>query len=492
MKESITTRLVRTVEQTLAAHGMIAEGEAVLVAVSGGPDSMALLHVLQSLAALKKIRLGIAHLNHGLRPGEAESDEALVHRTASAAGLPYFTEKADVSAVRRTRGLSMEEAAREVRYRFLEKTARANGYSTIALAHHADDNAELVLMNLLRGSGPLGLAGMPPKRLLGTAGPKENEIYLIRPLFEIRRKDILAYLSENSIPSATDKTNFDLRYRRNRVRSELMPLLRRRYNPNIVDTLNRTAQILRSEKEWIDSLLVSEIESPDPSEPAFAPSLSKARICESHHAKARRLVRMAIEKAKGNLRRIGFGHVDAVLALAERPDGIGSLDLPDRIRVTLHPEQIVFTKETAPLRAVRPEQPGKETVFFEHLLGGPGRIFIPEIAMTVRATVLPSDTIPGLRSAGHHVAFFDMETISFPLTVRNPRPGDRFIPLGMTGRQKIKKFFSDHKIPVARRACCPVLESEGRPIWLMGYRMDDTVKITAGTKQVLKVEFSLA
>lgn len=491
MKNSTTTRFLRTVEQTLAAHQMITEGKAVLVAVSGGPDSMALLHVLETLAPEKKLRLGVAHLNHGLRPGEAESDEALVRRTACATGLPYFTEKADVPAFRKTCGLSMEEAAREVRHLFLGKVARAHGFSAVALAHHADDNAELVLMNLLRGSGPLGLAGMPPKRLLRAGGPEENEICLIRPLLEIRREDILAYLSENNIHCVTDKTNFDLRYRRNRIRAELMPLLRQRYNPNIVDTLNRTAQILRSEKEWTDTLLAPEVKTLKPLKSASV-SLLKSRIVGAHPAEARRLVRMAIEKVKGDLRRIGFGHVDAVLALAARPDDAGSLDLPDRIRVTALPERVVFTQETRPLRQVRPARPDQKALFFKHLLEKPGSIFIPEIAVTIQADILPPNAVPDLRKAGHQAAFFDMETVSFPLTVRNPKPGDRFVPLGMTGRQKIKKYFIDHKIPAARRACCPVLESGGRPIWLMGYRMDDSVKITSRTKQVLKVEFSLA
>jgi tRNA(Ile)-lysidine synthase len=158
----------------------------------------------------------------------------------------------------------------------------------------------------------------------------------------------------------------------------------------------------------------------------------------------------------------------------------------------MHSDKIVFAREARPLRQVPPGLPGEEKPPFECLLEKPGSIFIPELAITVRAVVLPPDARPDLRNAGHQAAFFDMETVSFPLTVRNPKPGDRFIPLGMTGRQKVKKYFIDHKIPAARRASCPVLESGGRLIWLMGYRIEDSVKITAGTKQVLKVEFSLA
>jgi tRNA(Ile)-lysidine synthase len=490
MKESTTNRFLRTIGETLSAHNMIARGERVLVAVSGGPDSMALLHALIELAPEKKLGLGVAHLNHGLRPGDAESDEALVRKAADSARLPYFSEKANVPAVRKARGLSMEEAAREVRYRFLEEVARENLFSAVAVGHHADDNAELVLMNLLRGSGPLGLAGMPAQRPLSAAKTDPDAPRLIRPLLGLTRENILAYIAQNRIPWTEDSTNADPRYLRNRIRTELMPLIRQRYNPNIAQTLNRTALILRSEKEWTDQLLAAKLEN-TASAPADTVSISKPRLLDAHPAEARRLVRMAIESAKGNLRQIGFGHIDAILALAGQP-GDGSLDLPDRIRVTSLSRRLVFTRESLSLRQVRPAVSRIDTVIFEHVLEKPGIIFIPEIAATVRAHALPPDTRPDFRNAGHQAAFFDMKAISFPLTVRSTKPEDRFTPLGMTGSQKIKKYFIDHKVPAAERACCPALESGGRLVWLMGYRIDDSVKITAETRQVLKVEFSLA
>jgi tRNA(Ile)-lysidine synthase len=492
MKESITTRCMRTVEQALATHTMIPDGGAVLVGVSGGPDSMALLHVLQTVATKQSMRLGVAHLNHGLRPEASEVDEALVRKNASERGLPFYFEKADVNAVRKALGLSVEEAARKVRYRFLGNVARTHGFSAVALGHHADDNAELVLMNLLRGSGPLGLAGMPPRRSFLSAEAGEGEIHLIRPFLEIRRKDILAFVTENNIPSVTDNTNTDLRYRRNRIRCELLPLLRERYNPNIDDTLNRMARILRFEKEWADHLLAPYFEDTEPAEPPEIISLSRFEICTTHRAAGRRIVRMAIERAKGDLRQIGFRHIDAILELASRNGASGSLDLPDRLRVTVQNERLVFKKEGRPLRQIPPRTAGGDSIRFQHLLEKPGSLFIPELEITVRAAMLPSDIRPDFRSAGHRTAFFDMDAMSFPLIVRSPKPGDRFTPLGMTGRQKLKKYFIDHKIPANQRARCPVLESGGRPIWLMGYRMEDAVKITAGTKRVLKVEFSLA
>ncbi len=489
MKESITIRFIRAVRRTIAAHQMIGEGETLLVAVSGGPDSMALLHVLQELTDGLDFRLGVAHLNHGLRPGAAEADEAFVCRIAAAMGVPYFTETADVPAIRKARRQSVEEAAREVRYRFLSDVAETNGFTAVALGHHANDNAELVLMNLLRGSGPHGLSGMAPKRVLLSAGPGQKAIHLIRPLIGIHREDILAYDAENGIPSIMDQTNSDLRYRRNRIRNELMPLLRNRYNPNIIDTLNRTAEILRSERHWILSRLPLDHDDPDPAERVELP---RSHICRVHPAEARQHIRTALQKAKGNLRRIGFRHIESVMALAARPEASGSLDLPDRIRVTACGEKIFFAKESHPLRQIHPRAGDDGPAYFEHVLPAPGSLFVPEAGIFLRADILPPGTRPDYRNAGHRTAFFDMEAVTFPLTVRSPKPGDRFTPLGMAGRQKVKKYFVDHKIPPARRARCPVLESGGRLVWLMGCRIDDSVKITTGTQQVLKIEFNLA
>ncbi len=484
--------LINKVSSVITRHKMIDGDEAVLVGVSGGPDSIALLHLLRTLAPGRGWRLGVAHLNHGLRPGAAESDEAFVRREASAMDLPYYTEKADVTAYRKSHGLSVEEAAREVRYRFLGRVATARGYSVIALGHHADDNGELVLMNLLRGSGPLGLTGMPPSRRFEMDDGPEGRIRLIRPLIGIRREDIEEYLDENSIPSVTDKSNTDLRYRRNRIRRELLPLLRRQYNPNVVDTLNRLAAILRSEEEWAESLSTPVFEAAILSETAGRIVLSVPEVRSAHPALQRRIIRQAIRKVKGNLRRISFRHIDAVMVLAGQPASPARLDLPDRIRVEAADNRFMFQKAPRPLRELRTQIHRDKPEYFEYVLPAPGSTSIPELTMEVRAEILPTDMPADFRSTGHRIAFFDMGTVSFPLTIRSIKPGDRFTPLGMAGTQKVKKFFIDHKIPASQRSRCPVLISRGKIVWLMGYRMDDSAKITPTTRKVLRVEFRLA
>ena len=237
---------------------MIDPGDAVLVAVSGGPDSMALLHLLVALSPALSLRLGVAHLDHGLRKEAAQRDAAFVAGAAAGLGLPCHVGKENVTAYRDRHRLNLEEAARTIRYRFLGQTAAAYGYSRLATGHQADDNAELVLMNLLRGSGPGGLAGIPPRRRLseadGPPGRPGARIDIIRPLIAVTREEVLAYLSDRSIAHVTDDSNSDPAYLRNRLRRDLIPHLARAYNPRIAAALNRLSAILRSEDEWADAV----------------------------------------------------------------------------------------------------------------------------------------------------------------------------------------------------------------------------------------------
>ena len=239
-------RLDRLVDEALTKFGLIAEGDSVLVGVSGGPDSVALLHLLLDRAPGLSLHLGVAHLNHQLRDG-ADRDEEFVRQLAAALGLPFHGQRADVRAWQARHRLSLEEAARQVRYAFFEEVCAANGYAKIALGHHADDNAETLLLHLLRGSGRLGLSGIPAIRAGVT----------IRPLIFATRADIADYLRTRKIPYVSDPTNTDAAFLRNRIRHRLIPDLERDYHPGMRAILSRTALILRAEEEWLESLVES-------------------------------------------------------------------------------------------------------------------------------------------------------------------------------------------------------------------------------------------
>lgn len=472
-------KLPETVAQTVRQYRMFSPGDAVLVGVSGGADSVALLHVLVRLVPKFSLRLGIAHLNHGLRQEDSDRDAAFVADMAEKLGLPCYSEKKDVQQYRRQHRLSLEEAARQIRYAFYEEVSERHGFDKVALGHHADDNAELVLMYLFRGSGLTGLSGIPPVR----------DGKFVRPLIHASRADIAAFIADKQLTYVSDATNEDPQYLRNRIRHHLLPMLRSSYNPNIADTLNRLASIVRQEDAWLD----------DVSEPIFRKSLTELKDGEvtlsvpmlraAHPGAQRRVIRKAIAEVKGNLRRITYAHAEAVQSLLEEKAADGKLNLPDQIRVMKTGDRLCFSKGRLSVPA--------DAICFSHTINNPGKVFIREIGAslcfsTIRkkniAAFSGSERLP-LREAVCN--YFDMDTLSFPLTIRNFRPGDRFTPLGMTGSQKVKKYFINNKIPGAERTKCPILLCQGRIVWVVGHRMADFAKVTASTRNVLKVEFFL-
>ncbi len=479
---NIEQQILSTVRETVAACRMFSAGDSVLVAVSGGPDSVVLAHVLLSLAKEYSLRLGIAHLNHGLRKEAADSDADFVADFAGRLNLTCFVEKKDVGAFQRISRLSPEEAARKVRYDFYDRIAARHGFNKIALGHHGNDNAELVLMNLLRGSGPLGLCGISPVR----AGK------IVRPLIHLKRSEIIAYTVEKKLSFVTDASNADLQFRRNRIRHQLIPVLESNYNPRIIDTLDRLAAILRDEEQWIEDCL----------KPAFnrwvsvkGPEtiiLDLAGFGRLAGAAQRRILRKAILTVKKDLRRISFLHVDAVLDLIENGPVNGRLNLPERIRVQRDSATLSIARISRDQFARIDKSAGTAAVAYRYMINGPGLISIKEANASIKLSEIGCGDLPDFKKAGRHLAFFDLDCLQFPLLVRSIRPGDRFSPLGVGGTQTVKKYFHNHKIPVGQRRPCPLLLSDDKIIWLVGHRIDDSVKVGAGTRRILKAELLLA
>lgn len=465
-------RLDRLVDRFMDRHRLMNRGDAILVAVSGGPDSVALLLLLAERAPGRGVRLGIAHLNHGLR-AEADRDEAFVGNLAAERQLPLHVRRADVRAYGRRHRLSLEEAGRALRYGFLEEILAAHGYTQIALGHQADDNAETLLLNLLRGSGPLGLAGIPAVR-----GGR-----YIRPLLTARRTDIEAYLAARGVAAAADATNAAERFLRNRVRHRLIPLLERDYHPQVSRVLGRTGLILQAEEEWLETLI----------DPIYADTLTEtgagwvgldaAALGRMPAAAARRVIRRAVRHAKRDLRRIGFDHIERVWALAQRGADAGPLHLPGGIRVFRRSGTIAVGTDTC-----APPLPPD----FAYSLAGGGTLDIRETGEVLVLSEVPLDAVPVPWPSDPAHAYMDLEAVGFPLVVRNFRPGDRFAPLGAAGTQKLKKYFSDHKIDRAERRRSPLLIGGGRILWVAGHRLDRSVAVTPQTRRVLKGERRVA
>jgi tRNA(Ile)-lysidine synthase len=461
---------------------MFQHGDSVLVGVSGGPDSVALLNALISLAPQQSIHLGMAHLNHSLRGVESERDANFVSSLAEELHLPLYLKKVDVSRYRYANKLSVEEAARQLRYGFYVQVAEKKNYRKIALGHHADDNAELILMYLLRGSGPLGISGIQPVR----------DGKMVRPLIERTRMEIMNFLHRNNIEYVSDTSNTDTRYLRNKVRHHLIPHLRSTYNPNLIGSLNRLSHILRSEEDWIQSEMkpiwdTLVVESDD-----HQVYLTVQQLNGLHTAVKRRLLRFAIQKTKGDLKRITFSHIEKLRNLCEQGPRFGRLDFPDYIRVERIDTVIRISKETNSLREIVSKPPTSETNAYQYRIDKPGTVRIHEMGAHLNLSKISIDGAANYRDAGHMVAFFDINTVRFPLIIRNIHPGDRFTPLGMHGTQKVNDFFINNKVSRAERVKCPVLVSNGNIIWVMSHRIDDSVKITSKTRNVLRAELFLA
>ena len=484
-KNKILSAVTRTIEE----NALIQSGDSILAAVSGGADSVALIHILCELAPSRSVRLAIAHLNHGLRLPESDRDAEFVTSLAHNLNLPLFLDKIDVHSYRERHKLSPEEAARNVRYNFLKQVAEKNDFSKIAVGHHLDDNAELVLMFLLRGSGPLGLSGMPPIR---SGMPPGGEEKIIRPLIDIRRSEILEYLSQNKLPYVSDSTNTNRGYLRNRIRHDLIPELASKYNPNIVETLNRLACITQSEEQWMETLVDSIYDTNLIKQNSDNICLSLKGLADIPLAARRRVLRKAIKQVKGNLRRIAFSHIDAILRLAAKSPATGCIDLPDGIQARCDHQALIIAKNKQPVHSSNRGVSQMDQIIYEYNLNTPGAVYIKEAGVQIKLTEMDTEAVTDISGAGQQIAFFDINKLKFPLVVRNFQPGDRFTPLGMTGTMKLKKFFINNKIPRAQRALCPILVSCGKIIWVAGHRLDNSVRVDSETRSILKAELLLA
>jgi tRNA(Ile)-lysidine synthase len=457
-----------TVGATIRRHGMLEPGDTVLVGVSGGPDSVALLHALVSLGPAWSLCLIIAHLNHRLRGPIADKEAAFVETLGSHLQLPCVIGSKDVRSISVDNRLSIQEAARKARYAFFEETAEAYNAKKIALGHQKNDNAESVLMHLIRGTGPKGLAGIPPIR--------QNRI--IRPLLDVGRKQILRFLKRHGLEYMLDRSNLDDKYLRNRVRHELVPFLDGRFNANSLRRLTRLASIARDEEDFWDAMVEKAFEGVAIEYKDDRIVLSAVQLARLHRALLRRVIRHSVLALTGSLNRLDHNHVEAVARLIAHRGPAKQLDLPQAIGVTRDGDEICFA--IGP-QAIRPQ--------FEYRISGTGTTRIPEIGKTLRLMETGFNGLPAaFRKYPLEKAFFDLDALSFPLVVRNFRPGDRFTPLGITGSQKVKDFFINQKVPRFKRHTYPLLLSKGKIIWVGGRRIDDSVKVTETTRRVLQAE----
>lgn len=454
-------RLINSLIAKVRRQALFSKGEKVLVAVSGGADSVALLDILVHLE--ERLCLLVTHLNHGLRGAASDGDEEYVSRLAASYGLPFLVQRADVAGLARRSRLSLEDAGRRARYAFFAETAKAQGAKSVALAHHLDDQAETVLIRLLRGSGGAGLSAM---------GSHAQGGILKRPLLQVSRAELERYLEERGLAYRTDASNADTAILRNSIRHELIPFLRK-YNPKVSKRLAATAEILACDEELLGQLTETAYRSLAHCEAAAIVLNVKGLALEPRGLRLR-LYRRALLELRGDLMRIGLAHLEAIdrLVCSERPNA--SVKLPGDCFVARNYHHLSF-------RA----QPAEVARGWEFVVEGEGNYLLPDGGrLLVQRQPLPSSLAPGSKK----VAYLSPQSSPFPWVLRSFARGDRFTPLGMKGAQKIKDLFINEKIPLAERPRIPLLISQGRIVWVLGVRLGDGARVTAADAAVFRVE----
>ncbi len=495
------TALVAAIRAADAAYGLFAPGTMVLVAVSGGPDSVALLDALLSYGPSRDLRLHVAHLDHGLRKASVE-DAAFVEALANDLGLPITLDARDVRSIAAREGRGLEDAARAVRYSWLAAVAARVGAHVVATGHHADDQAETVLSNLVRGAGLDGLAAMRPRSVWpisraevealegGAEGESEGgsaALYglpaLVRPMLRVRRAAILEHLEARGLPYRIDTSNADVTVLRNRLRHEVLPILHS-INPSLADALARGAASIADDVAALEAALDAAwpgLLSGDRNEGSGRIALSRTALGALHPALQRRALRRALAGLGSNLRAIGWDHVEAL-----RLDAVSSLptppprDLSDGLRA-------LFDANSLEIGPARPAIPPPRLTTVPITLAMTGETALPG-GWRVSVDVVDRSGPPAGRGRDPWTAHLDADALTGPLIARGRKDGDRFQPSGMDGQTKsIQDFFVDLKVPAAERDGWPLIVAGDRIVWVPGHRVDERVKVTPGTRKVVVV-----
>jgi len=448
-----------SVQNLLIDSGFVSPGVHLLVAVSGGADSVALLHVLQALAKGRRWRLTVAHLEHGIRGKTSRDDAAFVGALAKRLKIPCVVGRAKVPALAQRGGISLEMAARQARYAFLVRTARRVGADMIATAHTADDQVETLLLKFLRGAGRGGLSGI-------SSCATVSGIRVVRPLLEVTRSEIEAFLRAQKCCWREDESNVDTTFLRNRVRHELLPLLARDFNPGIRQTMLRTREVLAAEDEWLDDLARGILRECLEGQGAVAGcALRSERLGTFPLAARRRVIRLWLFGQGVPEEGLSFEAVSRVNRLVGQTTGSGMVELTGGWTVRRH-YGCLSVEVPVPLE--------DGMVPLRVKLKVPGKTVIPVCGLTVTTTMGPGVVKEKEMGPGKLPAKASLNATQWAnrnLWIRGWKAGDRMIPFGMTGSRKIQDILVDAKIPRAERGRVLVVECDGEIIWIPGYRI---------------------
>ncbi|MBT9170354.1 MAG: tRNA(Ile)-lysidine synthase [Actinobacteria bacterium] len=455
--------LKEKVKENIRRNKLIDPGALVIVSVSGGPDSLCLLHLLSQLREELHFAIHVFHLDHLTRDGESTQDARYVKSVAENWNLPVTMIEADIEEISKRERRSFQSVAREIRRNHLLQLADSLGASRIATGHQADDQVETFLFRLLRGSGPKGLGGM-----------NYREGKLIKPLLNVWRREIEDYCQAAGLSPRMDWTNREMKYERNRIRNQLIPYLEREFSPALRDIVFRTAEILRDEEEVMDSLAEELFQNLAVVREESVQFYVK-ELARQPRALVRRILRRSIQRVKGELLDVDFLPLEEVAQALEADESFHIL-MEGGLEVYREYDRIVATKRSV----------SGESDLRERELPLEGELDIPEAGLVLKTREMDYNRESPIPQG--NTVWMDLDKIVPPLKVRGWRGGDRFIPLGMKKIKKLQDFFVDSKVPRRARKRVPIVEDFHKIVWVAGLRMDQRVRIDGDTKRVLEIE----
>jgi len=451
------------IRRTIERYRMIDSGMRVVVGVSGGPDSTALLHILNILKDELDFWIAVTHLDHGLRQ-ESGADADFVAETAKRLGIEFRVKRMNILAVAKEFDVSVEEAGRRTRYQFLEETRISCQADVIATGHHRDDEVETFFLRIFRGSSIKGLCGIPPVR--GR---------IIRPLINTGRSEILDFLKQQEIPYRIDKTNLETDSDRNFIRNRILPVIESRF-PQFRAPLKRTMELIKSEDDFLESE-VTKIYADSVTHDATSLTVNMSQLGDLPAALTARLLLRALHDFFGAEIRWRQSHMRALSAVIRRDNPSAMLCLPNGIKLVREYDLILISRHE------RKESPRSDFI----TVSGPGKVPAPQLGRAIEFRVLSKADNWRLDTSDRTNVYFDADVLKFPLVIRTPRPGDRFRPWGKGGTRKLKKVLIDLKIPLRQRKRIPLLVKDDKILCILGIRRGSVAPVGRGTRSILRV-----
>ena len=468
-----TNPLQEKVEESLGSASLLKSTTVIMAAISGGADSLALFLALHRLAGNYGFELRAAHLNHGLRGAESDADAAFVADVCSQFGVPLVLDKIDVAGMRDRRRLSWEQAARIARYDFLTGVAIETQSSAVVLGHTSDDQAETVLLHLLRGTGIRGLRGMLPLSSWRTA---HGSATLARPLLNVSRQETEAYCLEHALTPRLDSSNLEERFTRNRIRRKLMPQLEQ-FNPSVKKSLLRLTRTVAQDVAYLDQQVASAWSSLAVVE-RDGVRLDRHAFKALHPSLQAHVLHRAYAQTAGEASGLNLAQIEAMKDLAGKGAG-RFLSLHSGVRFGTDYEEILLTCKTAPL---------SNRALDETMLGVPGETRVGGWRVAIEA-LEGRNRPPDLKHDNPYCAYLSLDVLGEELKVRSRLPGDRFQPLGLPSEKSLKEFMIDAHVPRSQRNDTPLLMANDRVGWVVGWRIAHWARVTPETEVVLEVSF---